>query len=117
MLKPGVEVKKVIICCEKTDMRKGIDSLAAIVQLKFELDPLEVGTLFLFCGRSRDRLKGLLFEGDGFTLAYKRLTNGKFQWPQNEDEARRLTREEYERLLEGYTVDSSIKCSRRPQKS
>lgn len=90
-------------------MRKGIDGLVALVRLKYELDPLEVGTLFLFCGTRKDRIKALVYEGDGFTLAYKRLTSGAYNWPRNTQEAQSLTREEYDRLLDGYTIKSSIK--------
>ena len=54
-----------------TDLRRSIDGLAAIVQGQLRLDPFCKG-LFLFCGRRCDRIKGLLWEGDGFLL-YKRL--------------------------------------------
>ena len=57
-------------------MRKGIDGLATLVQDVYELDPYE-DTIFLFSGRSKDRYKCLYFEGDGFTLLYKRLGEGK----------------------------------------
>ncbi|MBR5595789.1 MAG: IS66 family insertion sequence element accessory protein TnpB, partial [Lachnospiraceae bacterium] len=46
-------------------MRKSIDGLATIVQQQFQLDPFS-NTLFLFCGRNRNRMKALLWEGDGF---------------------------------------------------
>ena len=55
-----------------TDLRRSIDGLAAIVQGQLQLDPFCKG-LFLFCGRRCDRIKGLLWEGDGFLLLYKRL--------------------------------------------
>lgn len=61
-----------------TDLRRSIDGLAAIVQAQMQLDPYSTA-LFLFCGRRCDRIKGLLWEGDGFLLLYKRLDNGKFQ--------------------------------------
>lgn len=61
-----------------TDMRKGIDGLAAIVQGKLLLNPFSKA-LFLFCGRNRSKMKGLLWEGDGFLLLYKRLDNGCFR--------------------------------------
>ena len=69
---------KIYIVTGYTDMRKSIDGLAAIVQGQLELDVFSKG-LFLFCGRRCDRIKGLLWEGDGFLLLYKRLDNGKFQ--------------------------------------
>lgn len=61
------EVLKVYIACGHTDMRKAIDGLSSIVSQNFKLDPFE-RNLFLFCGRRRDRIKGLLWEGDGFLL-------------------------------------------------
>ena len=54
----GFTFKKIILAVGRTDLRKGIDGLAAMVRLKYGLDPLEKDTLFLFCGTRRDRLKG-----------------------------------------------------------
>lgn len=67
---------RVYIACGYTDLRKGIDGLARMVQQQFELDPF-TNTLFLFCGRRRDRIKGLYWEKDGFILLYKRLEQEK----------------------------------------
>lgn len=53
-----------------TDMRKGIDGLIAIVAGAFNLDPTENGSVFLFCGKRTDRMKALLYEGDGWLLCY-----------------------------------------------
>ena len=50
-----------------TDLRRSIDGLAMIIQGQLRLDPFS-SALFLFCGRRRDRIKGLLWEGDGFLL-------------------------------------------------
>jgi transposase len=72
--------KDIYIACGYTDMRKSIDGLAAIVKEQFHLDPFS-RSLFLFCGRHRNRMKALLWEGDGFVLLYKRLENGNFKWP------------------------------------
>lgn len=87
----------------------GIDGLVSLVRFNYGLNPLEEGTLFLFCGLRKDRIKGLIFEGDGFCLVYKRLTNGRFQWPMTEDEARDISPELFLMLMEGYTIESSIK--------
>lgn len=53
--------EQVFIACGYTDLRQGIDGLAGIVQRKFQLDPF-IGTMFLFCGRRRDRIKALLWK-------------------------------------------------------
>ena len=58
---------KVYIARGYTDLRKGIDGLALLVRQEFDLDPF-TNTLFLFCGRRRDRIKGLYWEGNGFVL-------------------------------------------------
>ena len=94
----------IYIVCGHTDKRKSIDGLAAIIQQQFQLD-LFSSSAFLFCGRRRDRLKVLLWEEDGFLLLYKRLENGKFTWPRNEQEVRDLTHEQYIWLMQGLSVD------------
>ena len=72
MLNDFTGADKVYIACGYTDLRKGIDGLARLVQQQFALNPF-TNTLFLFCGRRRDRIKGLYWEKDGFILLYKRL--------------------------------------------
>ena len=59
--------KRVFLACGRTDMRKSIDGLAAIVEGSFRLDPFD-GALFVFCNRNRDRIKILEWDGDGFWL-------------------------------------------------
>ena len=103
MLK-DLKADNIYIVCGNTDMRKAIDGLAAIIQQQFELD-LFSNSLFLFCGRKCDRMKALLWEGDGFVLLYKRLETGKFNWPRNRNEVRSLTNEQYIWLLQGLSVD------------
>lgn len=98
------KANKVYIACGYTDMRRSIDGLAAIVQEKFHLNPFE-NSLFLFCGRKKNRLKALYWEGDGFILLYKRLENGKYQWPQTSDEARSITSQEFRWLMEGLSIE------------
>lgn len=95
---------QIFIACGHTDMRKSIDGLSAIVSQNFNLDPFQ-NALFLFCGRRRDRMKALYWEGDGFMLLYKRLENGSFQWPKHIDEIRNITHQQYRWLIEGLSVD------------
>lgn len=71
---------RIWMCAAAADMRKGFDSLAALVREGLQLDPLS-GHLFLFVGRSRDRLKLLYWDSDGFALWYKRLEEGTFRLP------------------------------------
>ena len=95
---------QVYIACGYTDLRKGIDGLARLVQQQFELDPF-TNTLFLFCGRRRDRIKGLYWEKDGFILLYKRLEQGAYQWPRSESEVKTLTPQQYRWLMEGLQIE------------
>lgn len=92
------------IACGYTDLRLGIDGLSNIVQLQFKLDPYS-NTLFLFCGRKSDRIKALYWEGDGFLLLYKRLEKGKFQWPRNGEDLKKLTSQQYRWLMEGLVIE------------
>lgn len=93
----------VYLACGYTDLRRGIDGLAGKVQGQFGLDPFQKA-LFLFCGRRKDRIKGLYWEGNGFVLVYKRLESGRFQWPRDGDEALALTAQQYRWLMEGLEI-------------
>ena len=83
-----------------TDMRRGFDGLAAIVQDKLEADPFS-GHVFVFRGRRGDRLKVLWWSGDGLCLFAKRLEEGRFVWPSAESGAVHLTPAQLSMLLEG----------------
>ena len=94
----------VYIACGYTDLRRGIDGLAGIVQNQFQMNPFQTA-LFLFCGRRQDRIKALYWEGDGFLLLYKRLESGRFQWPRSESEVKVLTPQQYRWLMEGLKIE------------
>ena len=87
-------------------LRRGIDGLASIVKFNFQLDPYEKDILFLFCGRRSDRIKGLVWEGDGFLLLYKRLELGGFSWPRTKEETLEITPEQYRALMQGLEIVS-----------
>ena len=97
-------VAKIYMVTGYTDMRKSIDGLMAIISMNHKLDPYS-NSLFLFCGRRRDRIKGLYWEKDGFILLYKRLERGVYQWPRNENEVRSLTPQQYRWLMEGLKIE------------
>lgn len=98
----------IYIVCGYTDLRYGIDSLAAIIEQKYKLSLFVPNTLFLFCGRSASKIKGLLWEGDGFLLLYKRVESGHFSWPRSSDEVRSMNAEQYRWLMQGFSIDPVI---------
>ena len=71
---------KIFLGAEPTDMRKGFDSLAHLVEASLTLDPLS-GHLFVFRSRRGDRVKVLYWDKDGYALWYKRLEKGTFRFP------------------------------------
>ena len=88
-----------------TDMRKSIDGLCAIIRDQLQMDP-EGRSLFLFCGRKRDRIKAIIKEPDGFVLIYKRLTaQGCYRWPRKKSEVRNLTWREFDWLMSGLDIE------------
>lgn len=83
-----------------TDLRKGFDGLAALVQVQLAEDPFS-GHLFVFRGRAGDRIKVLWWDGDGLCLFTKRLERGRFVWPQATSGTVALTGAQLSMLLEG----------------
>ena len=116
MLKDATGFSHIYLKIGYTDLRKGIPGLTLLIKESFGLDPYEDDSLFLFCGRRSDRIKGLCFEGDGFCLVYKKLqSDGRFQWPRSEDDLREITAQQFKWLMEGLTISpkkhiSEIKC-------
>lgn len=88
------KVRNDYIACGYTDLRLGIDGLAAAVTQQYG-SHLDEESLFLFCGRRTDRIKALHWCGDGYILLCKRLSNGRSQWPRSEAELRLLNRKSF----------------------
>ena len=65
--------KKVFIATGYSDLRRGLESLSNIIRFQFHLDPYDKDTLYLFCGRRNDRIKGLLWEGAVFSFSIRDL--------------------------------------------
>ena len=92
------------VACGYTDLRIGIDGLAAIVMTQYGVE-FQEDSLFLFCGWRTDRIKALYWSGDGYVLLYKRLSNGRFQWPRNETKLRKLEPQSFRLLMEGLQIE------------
>lgn len=83
-----------------TDMRKGIDGLAALVQNVLHEQPFS-GHVFVFRGRRGDKVKVLWWSGDGMNLYLKRLERGRFVWPGADSGVVHLSFAQLSMLLEG----------------
>jgi transposase len=77
---------RILVAVEAVDFRKGIDSLAELCRQKLDADPFS-GCLFVFRSRRATSIKVLVYDGQGFWLATKRLSKGRFRWwPQDGEE-------------------------------
>jgi transposase len=83
-----------------TDMRRGFDGLALMVQEKLKHDP-HSGQLFVFRGRRGGLIKVLWYDGQGMCLFAKRLERGRFIWPSSSDGTVTITPAQLGYLLEG----------------
>jgi transposase len=83
-----------------TDLRKGFDSLSALVQNRLNENAFG-GDLYIFRGRSGDKIKILWYSRDGLCLFYKRLSEGTFVWPLAQDGTVSLSGAQLSMLLEG----------------
>lgn len=108
-------VSKYYVACGYTDLRRGIDGLAAIVCQQFGQE-LREDSIFLFCGRRTDRIKALYYSGDGYVLIYKRLNNGAFQWPRTVGEPRQLDARSFRWLMEGLKIEQPKAIQKRKPK-
>ena len=70
---------KVLVAVEPVDFRKGIDGLAAVCKTTLQRDPF-AGTVFVFRNRRATAIKVLVYDGQGFWLCQKRLSEGRFRW-------------------------------------
>ena len=70
---------RILLAVEPADFRKGIDGLAQLCRQRLQADPLS-GAMFVFSNRRRKALKILVYDGQGFWLCQKRLSQGRFTW-------------------------------------
>lgn len=97
---------KVYIRTGKTDLRHGLEWLINLVQSEFKVEPYDKHALFLFCGCSSRRIRGICWEGDGWLLFNKVLYgDNRFQWPRTPAEAKKLlTQQEFRWLMSGVQI-------------
>jgi transposase len=91
---------RVWVAAGVTDMRKGMDGLAALVQTALAENPFS-GHIFVFRGRRGDLVKLVWWSGDGLCLFVKRLERGRFVWPQAMSGTVALSAAQLSMLLEG----------------
>jgi len=106
MLRAADSFDAIHIACGATDLRKNVDGLTILIKQSFSLDPFS-NSLFLFCNGSRNRLKGIIWDKNGFIMLYKRLDGrgARFNWPSSEEQVRGITSRQLTLLLDGFSID------------
>ncbi len=95
------------------DMRKGIDSLAGLVNNELSAHPLS-GDLFIFINRKRQQIKMLHWQGDGYAIFYKRLEKGTYEIPLGDGVSKTcsISAEQLLFILQGLVLKSVRKRTR-----
>jgi transposase len=97
---------RILVAIEAVDGRKGIDSLVQLCREKLDVDPFS-GCLFIFRSRSATSIRLLAYDGQGFWLAQKRLSKGRFPWwPVGNGAARTLESYQAQLLLAAGNPDT-----------
>lgn len=97
-------IDQVYLATGFTDLRKSITGLSLIVQEKFNLDPFS-RNLYVFCNKSKDKIKILEWSSTGFWLHYLRLEKDTFRWPSSDDNGPMAVNEQSLRwLLDGLSL-------------
>ena len=95
--------EKIYLAAGATDLRAGIDGYAHIVENSFEMKAM-TDAMFIFCNRSRNKIKILYWDKNGFWLLYKRLEKGTFKYPRENTESIVITEQQLRWLLEGLNI-------------
>lgn len=96
---------KIYLVTGATDLRKGIDGYAMIIQDHLHMNPFD-HCLYIFCNREHNKLKMLYWDSKGFWLLYYRLESGHFKWKKSDNESSiMITQQQYRWLLEGLKTD------------
>lgn len=104
MLRP-IEVKHVYLCTKFVDFRKRTPGLSILVEAVLNQSPFDAH-LFVFCNKSRDKLRVLYWERNGFCLWEKALCDDRFYWPKKWDgPAAEITQQQLLFLIDGYNIE------------
>ena len=105
---------RILVAIEPVDGRKGIDSLAQLCREKLQADPFS-GCVFIFRSRRGTAIKLLAYDGQGFWLATKRLSKGRFRWwPTGQEAARTLRAHQAQLLLAAGNPETEAPPAWRP---
>lgn len=98
---------RVFVATEPADFRKGIDGLAALCRQQLQQDPLS-GAAFVFRNRRGTAVKILLYDGQGFWLCQKRMSQGRFgHWPVGAQGVASLQAHQLQVLLAGGNAEAA----------
>ena len=99
---------RILVAVDPVDFRSGIDGLARICRQKLRSDPF-AGTVFVFSNRRRTAVKVLIYDGQGFWICQKRLSEGRFRWWPKGEVSSSLAAHELQVLLwNGDPTDSRV---------
>jgi transposase len=107
---------KIYFATELVDMRNGIDGLRAVVEQVLKKNPDE-GHLFVFIGKSKDKLKILFWDRNGYVVYFKRLERGRFQLPAIDDKRTKVEMEaaQLAMLLDGIDLNAKRLARWKPE--
>lgn len=100
------DAQHIYLAIGATDFRKQINSLAAMVQLRFDMDPFTESHIFIFCNKKKDSIKILRYDKNGFIPVHKKLLEKmKFQWTKDCEMVKEISHQQVEWLLEGLEIE------------
>jgi transposase len=104
MMRPTDDIPEIFLCKKPVDFRKGMGSLATLIEGELEFDPFS-SRLFVSTNRRKNSIKVLYWERNGFCLWHKRLEKERFHWFRGSKEAViTLTGQQLNWLLDGYDL-------------
>jgi transposase len=103
--------RRILVARDPVDFRKQLDGLAAVCEVQLREQPLD-GTLFVFRNRRKTAVKLLIWTHGGFLMAYKKLEQGRFAWPELDEDRGTITPAELAALMEGIDLRGSRRLSR-----